>query len=1583
MKAYSVIFICWILLCLSACTKEAKQDTPVVVNPDNSETREVLLTLKNQLLLPKATKGEDSPATTKAGDQPIATAAENAISTLDVYAFAADTENGEYSFQERFAYRANPNDKLPAGATQLQLNSTGSDDKETTGLLKLKKGLFVKLYCIANDTAMVDPASGKTVSSADFTPLALSGEEEEDITVATLGKPLESTFTSYHTHLLTADAKADTLVTPLAMAGALTTPLDLTDRESATRLQAGFRLTRLVARYDIINEAGNSRFNIETVSMGNARCGSGYFPIRVYGKLPDAEPGDLITTPTRAFNGANANKGLATGAFYSYPATKQDKAFMILKGKYKVNETEMKDVSYQIPFTQRMADGTTTWLDIAGNHRYTIAITEADIYHLDATIRIDDWADDGSIDYTPDNKPGEISILIPDAWKSETTDNYDDKRKIHTVNMSLKAGSTFDFTTAANSALTIDKIYAGNATAQLYDWVKIAEPVITGNGTLSNYRYTVSLTPDYKQKRYPRTTLRIRNSIDGSESILYIEAIAVPQPEETKQPAKAPNGTSDNPNKFDPETASATMYRITNSSTDAKITCPDGIELESKPDWLDVKINENGASTIVTLTLNDRDKVVDGDQGTVTVFNRKKPELKTDIIVTLLPAEIAPTYNAVGTDNTHTPGNGADQPDDITLKVTKDNTTTVSASSMDGVKVKINYPEGSPEWLSFQGASGLRAAMLNDNSTSATVATTATAAMPMNNISLKTEQIVFTPVESKLTGAKKATVTLHNIIGGKDYCFTITPNMQPGTAEKDTKKNAVPLQNKVDKDAKTITIYQLPGEKAATSSFPITVTSLGGSILTFEKTDGKGEGIKLDKAEDTKNTAGYVITPALDAADTKITGVLHVKNYTQPDKMTDYTVTILRSDLTGTKDVTLTAQKDQSATTSISSFHGFTIDKATVDWQGGSQWFNISTTDFDGGEKKTVTFVATNVTTQVRPATVTLKNKIVDGGDLKVVVTPTYAAPTIKLEDTPAPKQNAITATNATTSTLKLYRVASSQMKVKATAIGGSTITDQTGVTVTGADTYNTDNVYTIVLNNAATSGSFKIVNKSNPDKIHTVTVQAPLTVNTAPTASKNLNVATDQYIDNTANFPEGFTVSVNWNGATANWFTLNNTTFNSGGQTIRATMKNQSGMTIKAATVTLKNKIAGGEDKTYTIAPVFQVPAISYANGNVPTQNSMSGNTVNLYQVTSSRVNVKASVLGGSYVKNKSSNITVTGGNNYNTDNTYTVTWVNGGDGWFDIANRHDANKVATRITVKALATTITASDVNLKTRLNETAAQTINSPQGCTAAINWGSGQAWFDLTATNFNANNQTLTVRAKSDFSTITNVQKATVTLTNKISGGIAKTFTVTPEFQAPTITRNGTLPEYETFDGTNLVVYRVINGYPPTSIRLDVTSLGGSRISYTGGISPSNTGSTKYAYTFLAIASTDNSQTSGTITIANNTDPNKKTVLNVTIKNNAFYKGKLSVELDKCYAAPEIMGPMIFDDRPSCPDGFRHITRDIATQYISPNYSQYADGKNMWTSDNNGMLVYYYLHPTGIKSTANKDNQYYRRCIYPK
>ena len=379
-----------ILLAGTACTNENNEGLPG--NPsspsdgDATNRREVLVTIKNKLTV--------TPTGTKAGE--IATAEENKISSLDIYVFGAETADGTYTFQERFAYREDPAVTIPAGATSIDLTQEG-DGKEASVSMKLKKGLFVKLYAIANQTGLVDP-TGQPILDGDFKPLVLTNPGQQGTTVLTVGVPTEAEFLAFHSPLLDATTEEDILNTPLPMSGANTVPTDLTDFEAFARIQASFKLTRTVARFDVVNNAADSRFTISKISMGNARKGCTFFPITPTGAAP-ADAADLITMPARDFEAlADANAGTTLAAFYSYPSPKEDNGYIILTGKYKMNNTdEGKDVSYQIPFKQEV-NGNGSYIEISPNHRYTIAITKADDYHLDFNLTVADWADEGDVD---------------------------------------------------------------------------------------------------------------------------------------------------------------------------------------------------------------------------------------------------------------------------------------------------------------------------------------------------------------------------------------------------------------------------------------------------------------------------------------------------------------------------------------------------------------------------------------------------------------------------------------------------------------------------------------------------------------------------------------------------------------------------------------------------------------------------------------------------------------------------------------------------------------------------------------------------------------------------------------------------------------------------------------------------------------------------------------------------------------------------------------------------------------------------------------------------------------------------------
>ena len=853
MKISSALTSFLLAALLAGCTSETEQNTDLPTGgggtDNDNNRREVSLILKNNLALGSTQTTKAARATTKA-DAPIATADENAISSLDVYVFASATENGDYTFQERFAYRSEAGDALPAGATQLKLTATGGDTQETTGLLKLKKGLFVKLYCIANNTKLIG-ADGNEVPENAFQPIVFT---ENGTGVQTEGQPKESVFTSYHTPLLTADQPTDVLNTPLAMSGAYVTPLDLTDFESSARMQASFKLTRLAARFDIINNAETSKFTIESVSMGSGRRGATFFPIRIYGDTPTAQDGELITYPERAFEGENANIGIQTGAFYSYPSPKEDNAYLILKGTYQVNKTESKEVTYQVPFRTSSASGDGSYLEINNNHRYTLAISDADAYHLDFTINVADWADDGSInDYTPGTGTGQIDVTIP-AGDTETQYDADN----HIVTMSLNPGTTFNMVMEKTSAIlpAMTKTYAGGLSAQEHDWLDITQPIVTASAPITKadgdaverYTYTFALKAGYDKGRYPRAIVRFTNLTNGEETVLFVDALEAPKPMTTIQDGK------NNHNTFDGDALEADVYRLTGSNLRIKLFCSAGVELGDCPAWLTAKqLSENSGETLYSFTLNDVNATPTDDKGTIVFKNTKYPDKTLEVTVNLLVPDITPNFDNLGgdTNNAFTPAAGS-TPANISMRIAENNTFKFTSTSLEGIQLDMDF-DGGPAWLRHDGE----------------VAVTKAGTVP--------NTITFYLLKDNLLGAKPATITLKNktVGGGEDYVFTVTPDF---TAPELTSAASMTLAAGTDKKVPSI---------------QITGNSFGGSTIVADESPAW---LTYETTSTTANTFTYKVSlipgddkvgfPTSLPADQTITLASNIN----PDKKTTVTV---------------------------------------------------------------------------------------------------------------------------------------------------------------------------------------------------------------------------------------------------------------------------------------------------------------------------------------------------------------------------------------------------------------------------------------------------------------------------------------------------------------------------------------------------------------------------------------------------------------------------------------------------------------------------------------------------------------------
>lgn len=680
--------------------------------------------------------------------------------------------------------------------------------------------------------------------------------------------------------------------------------------------------------------------------MGNARRGSDLFPIRPYGDMPEAKPDELITTPERRFYGENANKGIQAGAFYSYPSPLKDKGFLILKGMYKINESESKEVSYQIPFTQQAADGNQTFLEIANNHRYTIAITAADEYHLDCTLYVADWTDDGSIDdFKPDQDSGEIDVTIPAEFTDDT--KYDPDTR--SVSMSLKPKSQFTVTTTATANLTVYKKYVGGIDAQQYDWLEISEPAVSTKAASMNYNYTFSLKEDYTLGRYPRAVLRFTNTMNGSETTFFVEAVSVPQADVTPQVG------DNNPNSFDAENKLVNLYRITGSNAHVRITCPDGSEVDSKPDWLDVAVyKQSGAETTYSFTLNDRDVTgVTDDKGTVVFYNKKANDLKTDIVVQLLDATLKPdfTYPSLNDGKNSYEAPAGDTPGNINMQISDNNEFSIGCKSMLGIEIGLDFDGGS-EWLKVKGAPVTKA--LNENT-----------------------QLTFSLDNAKLRGAKKATVTLKNKIGGENTVFTVSPIFPVPTVTFVSGSNS-PTQNTMT--GTDIKLYQVKGSQVS-----IKANALGGTCVKNIEGD-----ITVEAADDYAVEKTYVVTWKSGNSAT-----FQIANKSDETKATTtYTVNAPATTIEASN---LYVKAANSGNTNISVTSPEGVKATVLNWNKGDQWFDISTDQTTGsGAKNIVITQRNNINAIMKSVTIRLTNKIAGGASKDITVTPNgFVAPTL------------------------------------------------------------------------------------------------------------------------------------------------------------------------------------------------------------------------------------------------------------------------------------------------------------------------------------------------------------------------------------------------------------------------------------------------------------------------------------------------------------------------------------------------------------------------------------------------------------
>ena len=762
------------LLCLLAGCGETEADISGkgdVGTKTPPGAREVVLSLQNKLLA--------GNVQSRAAD--IATTDEKRIDALDIYVFGSMELDGNYTFQEKFSYRSDGS--VVEGSTAIEVEGGDGSTANPTVLLRPRKGLYIKFYCVANQPGLyrTDDTGTQYVKYDNFVPLVQTAPGDPDLNTITEGIPTETEFRQFTAHVIDPGAADDNLVPALVMSGAHTAPIDLHDFSLASRLYARLKLRRAVARFDIVNKAEESRFTIEAIGLGNGRATSTLFPQEA---LPAAD-GKLVTYPLRDVTGvAGLNTGAATPAFYSYASPAGDKAFLVLKGKYHLNLVETADVNYNVNFSQ-VKDGTGASIEINPNHRYTVTITDADPYRIDFNISVADWEEGDDLgEYDPENGMDDLTVTPADLYNEDT----------RTVSLSVIPGSDATVTTASNAPIEAQLLYTtpGN------DWLQAEVTMTPVTRTVWTQNAQCVLTAkDGVFTAYPNAILRLVNTASGEYNDLTVTASGVHLGE--VKPVVATY------NSYDETNRKLTMYGTDGAEAKVTLYCPNGLaDITGLPEWLTETHVQNGGATNYTFKLKS-DKfpadLLTADATHTVTFTDKVDATASDQLIFLLKSSAINKAGAVLEEQPGTTGNSySSTADNETVSMTCTNTSATS--------FELTIP--SARGITLSG---------NDFGWFTVAHTTRWSEGTPKDVfrfNSKTGQISYTDKDLTFT---------NNIIGGGDFKLKVTAGVFVGAV---TPTGTASAYNSYTSASSTLTLYAFSGNAATVKVFaPANLTVSG------------------------------------------------------------------------------------------------------------------------------------------------------------------------------------------------------------------------------------------------------------------------------------------------------------------------------------------------------------------------------------------------------------------------------------------------------------------------------------------------------------------------------------------------------------------------------------------------------------------------------------------------------------------------------------------------------------------------------------------------------------------------------------
>jgi len=379
-----------IVLFLASCSSDDNNNLP---NPGNAKAV--------TFVFPGLAKTGVVPYETKA-DPVIANQGESDLETMDIYLFDGTADNSKL---ERIYHSGVTDDD----DYEFEIGSSGEDKTATLQIpfSDKQKGFFFV-------------ANGRNL-------LSLNKVKEGETTLGIF---------------------KNSLVDPVTPAKQLTTPLLMTDFQSidlATETSKEIELARRVARFDFVNDAGKSSFNIQKILIFGTNSTA-----RVFDSATDplqylpVNMNEIDFTQITAAPDA-PNEGTTGSVFYIYPTMNDDGSLstttLSLIGETNKGVTQIYPVKF---ITYDDADPDTPInVQILANHRYTVQVENLGMADLEVTLEVLDW------------KPGEDIPQIIDVGTIKVVD--DQGQVIPDNGLTIEAtGGTIDLGVIATSKWYVD-----------------------------------------------------------------------------------------------------------------------------------------------------------------------------------------------------------------------------------------------------------------------------------------------------------------------------------------------------------------------------------------------------------------------------------------------------------------------------------------------------------------------------------------------------------------------------------------------------------------------------------------------------------------------------------------------------------------------------------------------------------------------------------------------------------------------------------------------------------------------------------------------------------------------------------------------------------------------------------------------------------------------------------------------------------------------------------------------------------------------------------------------------------------------